>query len=171
MTSIKNELIGTWTLLSYIEVPINGTDSIFPMGKNPKGILIYGADDYMSVQISAGERVQYSTSDRFFAPEEEVIAGMNSYVAYCGKFEIDNYNAIVTYDISTSLYPNWEGQRLTRKAVFDGDILCLKSVEPVLSNKLMVNSYLTWQRVEKSEMASARERFMDLKQKVSNQTY
>ena len=38
-----------------------------------------------------------------------------------------------------------------RKIDFEGDILYLKSTEPILSNGIYVNSYMTWQRMERSE--------------------
>ncbi|WP_156306835.1 lipocalin-like domain-containing protein [Sphingobacterium endophyticum] len=162
MTTLKNELVGTWQLLSYIEVPINGTDSKFPMGQNPKGLLIYGADGYMSVQISNSERGNFSSDDRYLAKEEELKSQVKGFIALAGTYKIDNMNAIVQYAITTSSFPNWEGQIQERKIDFEGDILYLKSVDPILSDGIKVNSYMTWRRVEKEEYLSRRERFMEI---------
>ena len=82
MTTLKNELVGTWQLLSYIEVPISGTDSRFPMGQSPKGLLIYGADGYMSVQISDSQRSNFSSEDRFLANEFEIQSQIKGFIAF-----------------------------------------------------------------------------------------
>ena len=156
MTSLKNELIGTWELLSYIEVPIDGTDSIFPMGKNPTGLLIFSSDDYMSLQISANPRLPYSTNDRFTASQDELVSGFNTYVAYCGQYEINSRTGIVSYHITNSLYPNFDNTTLRRKATFEADVLYLKSLDPILSNNSLVNSYLTWKKIEKGISISNR---------------
>ena len=170
MTTIKNELIGTWQLLSYIEVPLNGSDSIFPMGKSPKGILIYGADGFMSVQISSSERSIYSSNDRYIADDQEIISSIKGFIAFSGSYHINNQTAIVSYSIQTSSFPNWEGQIQERKVDFEGDILYLKSVEPILSNGQDVNSYMTWQRIEKVELQSRRERYLEYSNKRLEKT-
>ncbi len=161
MTTLKNELVGTWQLLSYIEVPIKGTDSKFPMGKSPKGLLMYGADGYMSVQISGSERQLFSSDDRYLANEEEILSQVKGFIAFSGSYKIDNANATIQYAITTSSFPNWEGQFQERKIDFEGDVLYLKSVEPILSFGEYVNSYMTWRRIEKEEFISRRERFVE----------
>jgi len=150
MTSIKNELIGTWKLLSYIEVPIDGDDSLFPMGKNPYGILMYSSDGYMAVQVSKEDRQPYKSNDKMMATQEEMLSSLQGYIAFCGRYRIDNSSAVVSYDIKSSLFPNWENRLQHRKVDFEGDVLYLKSTEPILSNGVYVNSYMTWQRVDRS---------------------
>ena len=162
MTTIKNELIGTWTLLSYIEIPTNGADSTFPMGKSPVGTIMYGADGHMSVQISNPERLKFSSNDRYVASEEEAESSVKGFIAFSGSYHIDNRNAILKYHISNSSFPNWEGGIQERKIDFEGDILYLKSVEPILSGGFYVNSYMTWRRIEKEELISRRERFLEI---------
>ena len=150
MTSLKNELVGTWSLLSYIEVPIGGEDSLFPMGKAPYGVLMYSADGYMSVQIAKNDRLLYKSNDKLMATHEEMVSSLQGYMAFSGRYKVDNNNAIVSYIIKSSLYPNWKNQVQRRKIDFEGDILYLKSTEPILSNGAYVNSYMTWKRVDRT---------------------
>lgn len=151
MASIKNELIGTWRLLSYIELPVDGGDSCFPLGQSPKGILIYTPDDYMSVQISSSEDSRYISGDKLMATDDEYVRRIKGYIAFTGKYTIDNNTACVEYSISTSLYPNWEGTKQVRKLDFEGDVLYQKSTSPILSQGRLVHAYMTWQRAEKTE--------------------
>ncbi|MVZ64468.1 hypothetical protein GQF61_01275 [Sphingobacterium sp. DK4209] len=162
MTTIKNELIGTWTLLSYIEIPTNGADSTFPMGKSPVGTIMYGADGYMSVQISNPARQKFNSNDRYVADAAEMEACVKGFIAFSGSYHIDNKQAVVKYHINNSSYPNWEGEIQERKVDFEGDILYLKSVEPILSGGFYVHSYMTWRRIEKQELISRRDRFLEI---------
>lgn len=156
MTILKNEIVGTWRLLSYIEIPVGGQEYLFPMGKNPKGILIFNPDGYMSVQISVKDSIQYTTSDRFAESDETVAARAKQYIAFTGKYTVDNMLAQVSYHIETSLNPSLEGLEQLRKLDFEGDILYQKSLEPISSNGQMVHAYMTWQKITKHSLQEDR---------------
>jgi hypothetical protein len=148
---MKNELIGTWRLLSYIEVPLGGGDSAFPYGKSPKGLLLYGPDGFMSVQISASEEVKFISGDKMIASNEEVTKRLRSYIAFSGRYIVDNNRGGIIYSIDTCLYPNWEGTKQSRKIDFEGDVLYQKSMEPILSDGKLVHAYMTWKKIEKED--------------------
>jgi len=150
MASIKNEIIGSWKLLSYIEVPINGEDSMFPVGTTPKGILMFNPDGYMSVQITSSDCKTFKSDDRMVASDEEIRNRLFSYISFSGKYTVNNKVACVTYHIETALFPNWMGTKQVRKLDFENDILYQKTLEPILSNGNKVHAYMTWQKIEKS---------------------
>jgi hypothetical protein len=149
MASLKNEIIGSWKLLSYIEIPVGGEEYLFPLGKNPKGILIFSPDGYMSVQISVKNPVKYNTDDRYSVTDEVIASRAKEYIGFTGKYTVDNVLCHVIYHIETSLNPNWEGIKQVRKMDFEADILYQKSVEPIISNGQKVHAYMTWQRIQK----------------------
>jgi hypothetical protein len=149
MVALKNEIIGAWKLLSYIEVPVGGEEYLFPLGTNPKGLLIFSPDGSMSVQISVKDPIRYDSDDRFSISDDKVATRAKTYIAFAGKYTTDNFLSLVTYHIETSLNPNWEGKKQIRKLDFEGDILYQKSVEPISSYDQMVHAYMTWQRVSK----------------------
>jgi len=151
--TIKNELIGTWNLLSFIEVPVNGVDSKFPMGKNPKGILIYSPDGYMSIEITnSNPDTNVSGSDQD-SSKKEVLSFLNDFITYSGTYKINDAIATVQHVIRSPSSPHIDNELQERKIDFEGDILYLKSVEPILSGNEYVNSYMTWQRVESEEIS------------------
>ncbi len=150
MASLKNEIIGSWKLLSYIEVPVGGGESLFPLGKSPNGNLIYSPDGYMSVQISASDEMIFSSDDRILASMEELQMRIQRYIAFGGRYVVDNDMACVIYSIENSLYPQWENTKQIRKLDFEGDILYQKSLEPIRSGGQFVHAYMTWKRVEKT---------------------
>jgi len=50
--TLRERLIGAWSLASYEERPVGGSTSFHPMSKTPKGIIMYSADGFMSAQLS-----------------------------------------------------------------------------------------------------------------------
>src|SRR5690606_40340749 len=111
--------------LPYIVVPIGGDDSLLPMGKAAYGILMYSPDGFMSVQNSKEERLLYKSNDKMMATQEEMVSSLQGYIAFCGRYKVDNNNAVVSYIIKSSLFPNWKNQIQRRKIDFEGDILYL----------------------------------------------
>jgi hypothetical protein len=45
---LRDQLIGAWKLVSYVEEPGAGSAPFHPMGERPKGIIMYTPDGYMS---------------------------------------------------------------------------------------------------------------------------
>ena len=161
MNTLKDELVGAWKLLSYIEVPIGGIDSLFPLGKSPRGLLIYTVDGYMSVQIAKEGRLPFHSNDKLNPDFEEMKDAVQGYLAFTGKYKVDNKQAIVHYVVSHSLYPNWDHSTMSRHVNFEGDVLYMKSIEPSLSNGQLVNSYMTWQRMNASLNATPAEQLFE----------
>lgn len=146
MNDLKEEIKGLWSLLSYIEVPINGTNSLFPLGKKPKGFMVFSEGDFMSLQISGENRQNGADDDRFTSNVLQLASSARSYVALSGLYRIHPQLPIVNFKIFTSLFPNWEGKEITRNFTMEGDTLFIKTDQPILSNGVMVNSYMTWER-------------------------
>ena len=52
MSSFRDQLLGSWTLVSYTaHAPTNPADKVHPMGPNATGIIMYTPDGYMSAQL------------------------------------------------------------------------------------------------------------------------
>lgn len=148
MATLKNELVGSWELLSYIEISADGSDSFFPLGNSPKGTLIYAIDGYMSVQIVG----HVDPSVKGISTNGLVANGgsrLPLHLIFSGPYHVDNDQAVVIHHITHSLNPALIDKDVERTVTFDADILYLKSVRPVLSSGKLVNSYMTWRRLAK----------------------
>ena len=44
---LRDQLIGAWKLVSYVEEPVDGSAPFRPLGKQPQGIIMYTPDGYM----------------------------------------------------------------------------------------------------------------------------
>jgi Lipocalin-like domain len=48
---LRANLIGAWTLQSYVSTAIDGSDVVYPLGVDARGIIMYTPDSYMSAQL------------------------------------------------------------------------------------------------------------------------
>ena len=147
---LRDQLIGAWKLVSYVEKPVNGSAPNHPMGESPLGIIMYTPDGYMSAQLMRPNRSSFATGDWFKATPEEYGREASTYFAYSGPFHVDEEKKTVTHSVFVSLFPNWIGQTQQRIVGIEGDTLHLSTASPIHSGGHTVNAYLQWQRASKT---------------------
>jgi hypothetical protein len=146
-TSLFSQLIGSWKLVNLIEVAVEGGSISHPMGKEPKGLIIYSPDGYMSAQIMNPDRKNFVKEHFTGATPEEYTQEGSTYLAYSGPFEVDEANKTLSHTMYVSLFPNWTGQTQNRIVSFKDGLLHLESGKPFISNGLKVVHKLSWKRV------------------------
>lgn len=147
MEKLFEKLIGTWTLVELIEVPVNGGEISHPMGENPKGLIMYSADGYMSAQIMDTRRKNFHQEHWANATPEEYTQEGSTYLAYSGPFRTDDEKQLVSHTMYISLFPNWTGQTQNRIVILKDNYLHLESEKPFNNNCQLVIHKLTWKRV------------------------
>jgi len=147
---LRDQLIGAWKLVSYVEKPVNGLGPNHPIGENPMGIIMYTPDGYMSAQLMRPNRSPFASGDWFKATPEEYGREASTYFAYSGPFHVDEEKKILTHSVFVSLFPNWIGQTQQRVVKIEGDTLHLSTVSPIQSGGQTVNAYLQWRRASKA---------------------
>ncbi len=143
---LRDQLIGAWKLVSYVEMPADGGPLAHPMGERPVGIIMYTPDGYMSAQLMRANRTPFASADWYKATPEEYGREGPACFAYSGPFHVDEELETVTHSVVVSLFPNWIGQTQKRVAKVDGDTLHLSTASPIHSGGRMVNASLQWQR-------------------------
>jgi hypothetical protein len=78
-----------------------------PLGSAPRGLITYTADGHMSAQLAD--------------------ADMGDYVAYGGRFDVDERTATLHHDVTMSTMPELLAQPQFRQASVDGDLLTLSA--------------------------------------------
>jgi len=152
--SLRDRLIGAWMLVSYEERPVDGSAPFHPMGTNPKGIIMYTPDGFMSAQLAKPDRKPFASGDWFEATDAEFKDEATSYVAYTGPFHVDEEKQTLTHSMFISLFPNWIGQTQPRVVRQEGDRLYLSTANPISTSGKIVNSHLEWRRADASSLSS-----------------
>lgn len=145
---LRDRLIGAWRLVSYHEIPVDGSPPFQPLGSDPQGIIMYTPDGYMSAQLSKSERPTFASGDWFDGTTEDYVTEAKAYIAYSGPFHVDEDKQTLQHSMFVSLFPNWIGQTQPRAVTLDGDTLRLGTTAPITSGGKTVNSVLVWRRAE-----------------------
>jgi hypothetical protein len=141
---LRTILIGAWELVSYVERPTDGSEDRYPLGREPKGLIMYTPDGFMSAQLMNPKRTPVASGDWFEMTDAETREEAINYIAYSGPFAIEGGE--LTHSMSVSLFPNWIGQTQPRVVETDGKTLHLSTAIPIMSGGVEVNSCLSWKR-------------------------
>jgi hypothetical protein len=129
MVALKDNLVGSWRLVKYEELPLDGSPTTLPLGDRPKGYIIYSADGFMAAFLS-------STDEKSKADP----------IAYAGPYGVDEEQQVVHQQADLSLMPGWGGKTQSRKIRMEGDRLILSTVDPAILSGRRANAVITWQR-------------------------
>jgi hypothetical protein len=124
--SLKDQLVGTWTSVSYEITPLNGTKR---QVANPKGILMFDAGGRYVTFIVRGDRPKYRSAG---APTtEEIAATVRDYVAgNFGTWSVNEADKTLTRHYDGALNPNNEGTETKVTVSLSGDELKLTTMSP-----------------------------------------
>jgi hypothetical protein len=142
---IRDQLIGTWKLISACSIRQSDGEVQYPFSKHPVGQIMYDSAGNMSVIVMLPERPKFSINDKSQATNEEIKSAFDGFEAYFGTYEIDEEKEVVSHHIVGSLFPNWEGMTQTRFAEFSGNQLTLKT-PPIPYGGATITYTLVWER-------------------------
>jgi hypothetical protein len=142
--TLREKIEGTWRLVSAVRKFEDGaiTDRL---GPGATGFLTYTPDGYMSAQLQAADRPLFRLGDPLDGTPAEFVSAASGYMAYGGRYSVDESTQTITHEIAISLFPNWIGQHQKRIARFSGNQLIL-STQPTLSQGRRAISELIWER-------------------------
>lgn len=126
----KSDLLGAWQLESW-SIGHEGRDEVsFPFGEDPVGLLLYTADDWMSVSVSRRDRAALPQDQPFRKIDSQRLAGaFKAYFHYAGRFRVSGDD--VTHYVTQSLNPNFVGSEQLRHVELDGHTLVLSGRDEV----------------------------------------
>jgi hypothetical protein len=121
---LAEDIVGTWRLVEYEDRDANGT-VVHPYGRTPAGLLIYDAGGRMAVQIMKQPPPDVAGDDWDTFTAAEKIALWDGYVAYFGRYEVDEARNTVTHLPEADLSRLYIGRREVRQPAITGDTLIL----------------------------------------------
>jgi hypothetical protein len=87
--SLREQLVGAWALTSCVERDIETAVENHPLGERLLEHILYTSDGYVSAQLQRRERLPFADGDLLHATPEEYSAAASSYIAYSGRFFVD----------------------------------------------------------------------------------
>jgi hypothetical protein len=148
--SLREQLIGAWVLASCVERDIETAVENHPLGDRPLGLILYTPDGYVSAQLQRRQRLPFADGDLFRATPEEYSAAGSSYIAYSGRFFVDEDRKSLSHEMAVSFFPNWFGRRQVRLVEVNGETLQLSTDGPQRLNGALKTATLTWRRAQRN---------------------
>ena len=124
--SLKDQLVGTWTLVSY-ERAASGTKQTVA---NPKGILMFDVGGRYAMVGERGDRPKFKSASQA-TTEELAAATQDFFAANFGTWSVSEADKTLTQHFDGALRPNNEGTDVKSSVSLTGDELKLANVMPL----------------------------------------
>jgi hypothetical protein len=135
MTLLRNAILGSWELVSFAARDAGTGDIRHPLGNNPRGLILYTDDGFMSAQL---------------APEEAGGTEIGDYIAYSGPFHVDEQASTVRHDMRMATMPELLLYPQIRHVSLEPGVLILSA--STTEGDRTTHSTLTWQRAATTEV-------------------
>jgi len=140
----RKALVGVWRYADEVDTKVDGSPAPTPAISDTQGLLIYTADGFMSIVHMPTNRTWLAETASIGELRETVANGN----AYAGRYEVDPTTHTITHITSVSMEPAFQGKRLTRSYILQGNTLKLLGTFPYEGDT--IHFTITWIRVEKS---------------------
>jgi len=125
--SLKEQLVGTWTIISWVGIAPDGTKREIA---NPKGFLMFDAGGRFAQVIARPDRPKFKSPGQPTA-EELAAATEDFFAANAGTWRVSEAEQLLVQDFEAELRPNNEGYLFRSGITLSGDELRLNSVRPL----------------------------------------
>jgi Lipocalin-like domain len=105
--SLKDQLVGTWTLVSSDQVRPDGS-KLKQFGTNPKGINVFDANGLFFVMVASADNSQVASNGRSQTNSEEGGLIVES-IAYYGTYTVNEEVTVISLHLDASTFPNQVG--------------------------------------------------------------
>jgi hypothetical protein len=137
-TNTKDQLIGTWMLVS---AQNEKKADIF--GPHPVGMLVFDASGHFASQVMRSDLPKFASPNRTKATPEESQAVIRGFISYFGIYTVSAPGALTLHIVSGS-FPNWNGADQKRSFVINGDEMQYTNLTTSFGD---ASAHLLWKRV------------------------
>jgi hypothetical protein len=142
--SLKEQLVGTWTLVSSDQVRPDGS-KLKQFGANPKGINVFDANGRFFVMIAGADNSQIAARDSAKANSEEIGGLIAESIAYYGTYTVNDEVNVISLHLDASTFPNQIGTD-QKRAITSLTANELKYSSPAAISGVQVHQ--VWKRAE-----------------------
>src|SRR5271157_3543903 len=105
--SLKEQLLGTWTLVSSDQVRADGS-KLKQFGANPKGINVFDASGRFFLMVASADNSRIASNDRGKTNSEEDGLIVES-IAYYGTYTVNEEVNVISLHLDASTFANQVG--------------------------------------------------------------
>jgi len=114
--SMKEQLVGTWTLVSATSVSSDGS-RVDVFGPNPKGTLIYTSDGHFALVQMRADLPKLASNNRAQGTPDENKAVVSGSIAYFGTYSVNEAEKVIALQLEGSTFANLTGRGEQKRIV------------------------------------------------------
>ena len=103
--SLKDQLVGTWTLASWEHALPNGS-KVQSYGINPKGIVVFDAKGRFFLMFARPDLPKIASNAQATATSEEAKDLLAGSIAYFGTYGVNDADRVINLRVEASTFPN-----------------------------------------------------------------
>src|SRR5215475_9762024 len=103
--SLKDQLVGTWTLASWEHALPNGS-KVQSYGTNPKGIVVFDAKGRFFLMFARPDLPKIASNAQATATSEEAKALVGGSIAYFGRYSVNDADRVISLHLEASTFAN-----------------------------------------------------------------
>jgi hypothetical protein len=111
--SLKEQLVGTWTFVSAIDVQKDGTKTD-RWGPNPKGMLVFDGNGRYSLTIMRSDLPKFAGKTMVEGTADENKALVQGMIHHFGTYSVNEADKTLTTRVEGSSFPNLNGSEQKR---------------------------------------------------------
>ena len=137
-------LIGSWRLISIEDHASDGSIT-YNYGREPLGLVMFGADGRLSLHLMRPDRREWDSGDFLRPTPDELSESMLGYFGYFGTYTADEASGTVTFHVEGAAYPNYIGTDQRRFYSIEGNRLTLRT-PPERAGGKDITYFVIWER-------------------------
>jgi hypothetical protein len=106
--SLKDQLVGTWTLVSWDQTNKDGS-KFQRFGANPKGVNVFDANGRFFIMFARPDLPKIASNNPSTPTPEEAKAIVGGAISYFGTYTVDEAKKTISFRLEASSYPNLLG--------------------------------------------------------------
>lgn len=106
--SLKDQLVGTWTVVSWVQTNKDGV-KFERFSANPKGFNVFDANGRFYVMYARPDLPKIASNNPSTPTPEEAKALAGGAIAYFGTYTVDEAGKTVSFRVEASSFPNQIG--------------------------------------------------------------
>ena len=122
--SLKEKLVGTWTLLSWEQKKADGA-RVERYGPSPNGVAFFDQAGRYIISVMRSDRARYARNALWQGTPEENRETADGTITYFGTYATNEADSSIAIHVDGSSFPNWNGTDQKRFVAIAEDLLTL----------------------------------------------
>lgn len=125
---LKQQLVGTWSVTSFVNENERTGKTTNVFGSDPKGYFMFDAANHFAINLIRARRPKFGNRD--FPTAGESKAALEGMIVMFGDYEVNETEHSITLHVISGSFPTWDNTNQKRFIAINNDELTYKNPTP-----------------------------------------